>query len=134
MAKKKKTGRPKGSVKHVFKPEYCEIIVNKMREGDSFWATCATEFSCGMSTIKGWLEKYPEFLEAQKRGTYLSLAWWEKVGRAGTVGKIKNFNATAYIYNMKNRFREYGWADKQETEHSGAIDINLKVTDYRAKS
>lgn len=33
---------------------------------------------------------------------------WEKVGLNGTLGKIKNFNAASWKFNMQNRFK---WKD-----------------------
>ena len=35
-------------------------------------------------------------------------AWWEEIGRLGTMGQIPGFNAQAWIAVMKTRF---GWSD-----------------------
>jgi hypothetical protein len=42
---------------------------------------------------------------AIKRAQHASLAGWERLGQAG-VSLGGPFNATAFIFQMKNRFRE----------------------------
>ena len=36
-------------------------------------------------------------------------AWWEEIGRKGTLGQIPGFNAQAWMLVMKTRF---GWSDE----------------------
>lgn len=57
-----------------------------------------------------------EFSKAIKLGEQLCIAWWMRKGREAAAGKVENFNATAWVFNMKNR---WGWKDKTETEHVG---------------
>ncbi len=60
-------------------------------------------------TMRVWSETYPQFSAAIKQGVDLSEAWWEKQSRRALFDK--DFQATNWIFNMKNRF---GWRDKQE--------------------
>ena len=55
-------------------------------------------------------KKYDFWQEAYNLGKVKSEAWWLKIGRIGTTGKIK---ANGYIWrlNMQNRF---GWYEKKE--------------------
>lgn len=62
-------------------------------------------------TITNWKEKHPDFFGAVKRGIAAGRKFWEEMGIDGATGKIEGFNATAWIFNMKNR---HGWRDKQE--------------------
>lgn len=75
---------------------------------------------CDYRTLERHLEVYAVDLQTEKRkleeaertGRWL----WEKIGK--TMAKEGIGNATAWIFNMKNRYPEE-WADKQHLEHSG---------------
>jgi transposase len=99
-----------------FKDEYCELLVQHMKEGYSF-ESFAGLVGVTRKTIYNWLE-IPEFLHAKERGFEVSRLTWEKIGKTITVHG--EGNATAFIFNMKNRFRE-DWNDKKEIEHSGEV-------------
>lgn len=82
-----------------------------MSEGYSF-ETFAAEVDTCKETIYAWTRKHPEFLDAKKRAEAKCQKWWEAQGRAGLFcGKDEKFNATVWIFNMKNRFY---WRDAKE--------------------
>jgi hypothetical protein len=115
MTKKKdpkdllKTGAP-----DKFRKEYCKALEQHMAEGLSFRSFAGVVGVC-KSTLYNWLNDNPEFLDAKDRGMEKNLFFWEKVGVKGATGQIPNFNATAYVWNKKNRFPE-DWNDRRVIE------------------
>ena len=75
-------------------------------------------------TLQRWRDQHKEFKEAYDVGTDASLLFWEKMGRSGAAGKLKNFNTGAWVFNMKNRFF---WRDRQEVEVNGGKEISIKI-------
>lgn len=84
----------------------------------------ALELGIHYSTFDDWQNNNPEFSDAVKAAERISQGWWEKQGRLATFGGCEGFNATSYIFNMKNRFKE-DWREKVEQEHSGGVTINV---------
>lgn len=74
------------------------------------------------SNFDQWQKDKPEFREAVKQAVRASQAWWESKGRQATFGGCEGFNATSYIFQMKNRFSE-DWREKKEIEHQGGISV-----------
>lgn len=99
----KKKGRPSD-----FQTKYCREIISWMAKGFSI-ASFAGNIGVGEKTIYNWAKKYPQFLQSIKVGKAKSILFWEKIGILGMLGKIPHFNATAWIFQMKNRL---GWSDK----------------------
>lgn len=95
---------------------------------------------CDYRTIASHLEKYAKDLQSEKRELEKARRkgrhFWEKIGMMGTLGattikdadgnihQLKAFNATSWIFNMKNRYAQE-WREKQEIETSGGINITL---------
>lgn len=110
MATGRKIGRPT-----LYKPEYCDLLIQHMGKGFSFEAF-AGEIGVNRDTIYEWLQTYSQFSDAKKTAAELNRKFWEQVGidiATGT-GKAAAGNATAFIFNMKNRFKNE-WRDKIET-------------------
>lgn len=99
----KKVGR-----KSIYNPKYCNEIINWMSKGYSV-ASFAGKIGVVEKTIYNWAMRNDKFLQSLKIGKYKSILFWEKIGIDGTMGKIPHFNATTWIYNMKNRC---GWSDE----------------------
>lgn len=90
-----------------YRPEYCAMLVTHMAEGLSF-ESFASVIKSSKQPLYDWLKRHPEWAAAKGEGTEASRMLWEKIGINGMLGKIKGFNATVWIFNMKNRF---GWGD-----------------------
>lgn len=108
-----------------YDPAFCERVVDMGREG---MGKCemASELDLHYETFEAYQAKHPDFSEAVKAALRLSQAWWEKQGRVATFGAHPGFNATSYIFNMKNRFKE-DWRDKVEQEQSGTTEVVHKI-------
>lgn len=113
-----KIGRPSE-----YRPEYCDRVVEIMSMGLSLTAAMGV-LGFARSTAYEWQEKYPAFSDAVKLGQsrrqmFLELKLMEAPSGA---------QATGAIFALKNTGTG-DWRDKQEVEHSGAIDRNVKLED-----
>lgn len=95
---------------------FCEQVIELGREGASK-AEMAHALGCSRQTMDNWASAHPEFLDAVKEATEASQGWWESEGRKATFGAKPGFNATSYIFNMKNRFPA-DWQEKQSIVHT----------------
>lgn len=105
------SGRPS-----LYKPEYCELLVEHMAQGFSFESFAAI-VDTHRDTLYEWCKVHESFSDAKKRGRDKSLIWWEKVGMIGmgipskNGPQLKNFSSAMWIFTMKNR---HGYSDKVE--------------------
>lgn len=116
-----KRGRPTK-----YDPAMCEQVITCGEDG---MGKCemAEELGIHYETFEAYQAEHPEFSEAVKAALRKSQAWWERKGRLATFD-AQGFNATSYIFNMKNRFKD-DWRDKVEQEHSGGMAI-VRLTDH----
>ena len=108
-----------------YKPEMCQQAIDFMSKGFSKAETSA-ELGISRETLNQWEKSNDEFSDAIKEGERQSALWWAKMGMAGMTGKVPGFNATIWIFNMKNR---HGWADKQEINLGGKLEVNIDSKD-----
>jgi len=108
-----------------YDPAFCDQVIKLGKTGASK-AEMAAELGVVRQTLDNWCEQHPEFLDAIKQAVSWSQAWWEKQGRIATFGGTDGFNATAFIFNMKNRFPA-DWKDKVEQEQSGKVDHTHRI-------
>ena len=113
-----------------YRPEMCARVIEMGREGFSL-TEMADALDIHYSTFLAWQEEKPEFSKAIKEARRRSQAWWERMGRVATFGGVDGFNATSYIFQMKNRFRE-DWADSSRTELTGkdGSPLNVQIVRY----
>lgn len=112
MAEAKKRGRPTK-----YDPKMCDKVIECGKEGMSK-CEMALELDIAYDTFDRWQNERQDFSEAVKAAMRHSQAWWERNGRMATFGGVDGFNATSYIFNMKNRFRA-DWNDTVKNELSG---------------
>jgi hypothetical protein len=87
----------------------CETVIQCGHDGKTL-VGMADELNINRETLNEWMKIHPEFSDAVKEGLRKSQAWWEDQGRIATFGGVDGFNATSYIFQMKNRFRA-DWND-----------------------
>lgn len=114
-----KVGRPTK-----YDPKFCDRVIEMGKYGASK-AEMALTLDVALSSFKLWEQQHEEFSAAVKKATELSQGWWERVGRQATIGEVEGFNATSFIFNMKNRFKE-DWRDKVETDNKHDVSDPMK--------
>ena len=120
----KKTGAPKKDLS-LLPANWKEAILEQYKEGASDKEIKALIYSWlgkfSNNLWNRWMEEEKDFWETIKKGRMLSEGWWEKEGRTNL--KTRDFNATLWYVNMKNRF---GWADNQKIDHTSVGEkINI---------
>jgi len=129
----KKTG-PKGPWK--YDPETMLPLIDRMGNNGESITELAVALGVQKDTIYRWSREIPEFSVAIKGFRQRSQAWWERVGRDGMLGKFEKFNATSYIFSMKNRFPD-DYADRHEFgpigEGQRVTEIQWRVVDPESK-
>jgi hypothetical protein len=89
----------------VYNQAMCVEAEQLLAAGKSI-ARVATNLGVCRDTIYDWRDKHPEFAKALKSGLSAAQARWEDIGESGIVGDLDKFSATAWMFTMKNRFRE----------------------------
>ncbi len=112
----------KGGVQpnQIYDETICDKTVQILSCGKSI-ASLANKLGVCRETIYEWRDKHPEFAIALRKGRDACQEYWEDIGHEGICGDLKNFSATAWIFTMKNRFREDYKEDKQEKTVSESI-------------
>ena len=101
----------------------CDTILECGKQGMGK-AEQAAEIGVHHSTFIAWQEEHPEFSAAVKDAQFFSQAWWEGKGRVATFDSV-GFNATSFIFNMKNRFPD-DWRDKHEEDNKHDMSDPVK--------
>lgn len=101
MEKEKAPSNPVGRPT-VYKSEYCEMLIEHMRNGASF-DTFGVTIGVSKDTLYDWVERHQEFLDAKKVAFDESKKCWENIMYQQATGKI-NGSSTALIFALKNRF------------------------------
>jgi len=116
---KRKVGRPS-----TYKPEYCDVVLDIMRQGGTI-AYVASELGTSRSVIYQWASKNPEFAAALEKGRELTERWWTQFGLAGMRGEYPKFAQGAWVFAMKNICK---WTDRQEISGPDGKPIRTEST------
>jgi hypothetical protein len=104
-------GRPAITTKDLH-TDWSQTILDEMGKGASL-VEVACLLKISRDTLYRLCKDDREFGDTIKRGQDLSEAWWTREGRLNL--ENKDFSATLWYMNMKNRF---GWKDKSEIDHT----------------
>jgi len=115
-----------------YKPQYCQELIDHMAQGLSYDCFIPSDQYVSTATLYVWEKEYPEFLEAKGMAFHKNRMFWEKVGADQATGAIQG-SATAYVFNMKNRFN---WSDRREIkiEDSSKATEELKALKEQIKN
>ena len=102
-----------------YDPKYCDMLIKHQSQGLSFKSFSAV-IGISRSTLYKWAEDNKDFSDTKDAAAACGLLFWEKLGVGGVAGKIKNFNASTWIYNMKCRHPE-DWIEKTREDASNTI-------------
>jgi hypothetical protein len=123
---KRPVGRPTK-----YDPAMLPIMEELAKQGASK-AELTLAIGINRDTFHEWTRSNPEFSEAVKKCELHAQVWWEAHGRDGMTGKNPHFNATAFIFQVKNRFRG-DYMDTSRTEvtgkDGGPVQMEAKVVD-----
>ncbi len=101
-----------------YREEYCDSIIEFMKDGSSKIQFCAHIGIC-YDTFLDWKERHQKFSDSIKVADMYCQAWWESKGQKAIFGEVEGFNPTGFIFNMKNRFPAH-YKDKRDVDHSSS--------------
>jgi transposase len=109
----------------LYRPEYCERIVEYMSRGFSYDAFSGY-IDVHVDTLYEWEKVHPEFSEAKSKAFSKCRMFWESIGINHITHQKdgEQLNASVWIFNMKNRFK---WTDRREDT------VKTEVIDTKAK-
>jgi len=102
----------------LYRPEYCEGVVECLEDGHSLAAFAAQIGVCHKS-IYQWMPGHPEFAEAVEGAQAKSTLWWER--RLLDLAQNKRGNVRAVIFGLRNRARE-DWCKSDHTPMTGTAE------------
>lgn len=107
----------------IYRVEMCERVVELGKQGCGT-SEIALELGVTRETVRVWGITHEEFSDALKQAKDYALAWWERAGRDGIYAE--KFNAAAFIFQMKNRFRD-DYSDRQVVDQnlSGRVEFGV---------
>lgn len=119
-----------------YDPKKNQAVIDLMSEGASI-VEVAGLLDVVRSTIYDWIDPksdqfIPEFSDTIKKGLNASQIWWEAQARKNL--ENKDFNATLWYMNMKNRFRD-DWQEVSKTINKNEnTNHNIEVSEEEAKA
>lgn len=111
-----------------YKPEYCEMLIDHMAEGFSFWTFGAKVRVC-KKTLLNWMRDHPRFKQAREIGDIIGRYEMEKKALSGLwfeEGK-PNLNTNLFKHMMQIRYED--WRIPTAIEMKAQIESDVKKVD-----
>jgi hypothetical protein len=100
-----------------YKPEYCDLVIEKMAEGLSLAAFAGT-LKVSREAIYNWMSVHSEFSDAVSRARSTRLLWWEQK----LMRSRKGAETTASIFALRNADPSE-WRDVRNVQHDHSHTI-----------
>jgi hypothetical protein len=111
-----------------YRPEYCEQLVEHMKQGKSFW-TFASVVSVTWETLSEWCRVHADFSEAKRLGRVHEMEWWDNLHRR--CAATGEGNMTGIVWAQKNKFpghyKERAPKGAQQIQLSAKMDVKQLV-------
>lgn len=107
----------------LYKKEFCDQLVKHMESGLDF-ESFAKVLGVSKNTLNRWVQDRPGFAYAKEVGEGAYYHHWVELGMRGAKGLVKGYNASTWIFTMKNKF---GWKDIIENNNKYEGDTTYHV-------
>jgi hypothetical protein len=103
-----------------YRPEFCQMLVDHMKQGFSFKSFGAIIDVCE-TTITSWASTHDDFLAAKTKGKSFERLYWEKLhNKCSDTGEG---SASAIIWAQKNKFPD----DYKDRNEPAQIQVNTNL-------
>jgi hypothetical protein len=109
-----------------YRPQFCELVEALGGDGLSF-TEIAVKIGVSRQILINWCDAHDDFSEAIKHAQEAEQAYFERVGREGMY-MGKQFNASAWQFQMRHRFPEYYGDAKDVVVTTSPPQIRLIVS------
>lgn len=108
---KRRAGQPT-----LYRPEYCEKLVQHSRKLGGTFIAFANKLDVTVDCLHDWARAHKEFFLAKKKAKQIQEEVMTNLGLQGIGNKIPYFGHSTYIFMMKAKhgWREDGPMDEQE--------------------
>lgn len=110
----------------LYKPEYCEMLIDHMTEGFSY-KSFAGKLGITKQALYKWEKDHPEFAEAKEIGLSRSLYWWEALSLEHARYSQRGYRVDPVFwkYNMTVRFSEDWREETIQHQHQTITEVTI---------
>jgi hypothetical protein len=118
-----RTGRPPTRTPENLPEGWYELLYGAAEQGASK-TEMATLLGLPLRTFHKMRETFPEFDEQIQQLAQVSQVWWERTGRKLVTGAMSG-SASAFIFQMKNRFPADYRDQPRVDDEGGSLPVNI---------